>query len=516
MAFTPNIAGATHATPGDATALTGMYPSNVGGLGSNILTQKYIGTLYDFTPWAIERDVRERHGRFNYDFLFLLGMFGMKRGKAAPTFGHYERDWHYNAIKIGAEITASAGAGTTAIYGLHADAMYNGSQTASGVAVKSSDIKVGDILQFYDGTLGQVTLKNTSVDPHRISIAPLDSTEEIPALASGDLYAIVTNAFAEGTDLPKSRFPRLTKYTNTFQIVKASAGSTGSSLTNETFVQFKPAGDGSIMAVVSDMMREDFERNRSGAVLFGAPINNITTFVSALEIDVPVTGTEGMLRWATTYGHTQSYTPGSYSLDDFYAIGRTMREEQCQDRTFMTLDGYDIFIETEQLFSDQFANGANTPMMLKNIANINGGLSGIPDEDFQPFLDTDFDFYVGFRAAHIGGYTFAFKQLHEFSDVQGVGASGYDYSKWRVVVPLGRRTDGVTGGDTFAWGYEYKQLGGYSREAVYGNIAGVGVAGAYTPAPASHAFDYAQEGLVSELGFHGACPNQSYIQKPAA
>lgn len=513
MPYTPTIAGAEHANAGAAAALTGLYPSNVGSVGSSYVSETFTGTLYDFDPYAIMTLIHERHMRVS-DFRFILKALGMSRGVKAPTTGHYERDWHYNAIKLGTTITASAGAGTSVVIALHADAMFAGGMSASASTVKNSDIKVGDILEFADGIQGYVSAKNTSTDPHRITVAPLDSTTEIASPTSGDLVAIVTNAFTEGSGLPQGRFPRISLYTNVFHIVKASAGVTGSNLTNSLFVQFPgtPAGS-SIWNVVTEDMMAEFERVANGALLFGQLTDNVEIFNSNLEIDVPLKTTQGMLSWATDFGHTQLYTVGSYSLADFDAIGRTMTQERCPDRTFMTLDGYEIFIETENLLKDELGSDI-TPFLMKQI----GMANGMPMDNFQPFENSDFDFYVGFKGVRKGGYQFAFKQLHEFSDVQGVGATGYNQPHWRVCVPIGStRTNKADGSKGFAWGYEYKELNGYNREVVFGNIAGIGVAGTngFVPQPV-HANDYMQNGIVGEIAFHGACPNQSYIQKPDA
>lgn len=506
-------AGTEHANAAAAGALTGLYPSNIGSNGSTYVSETFGGTIYDFDPYAIMTLVHERHMRVS-DFRFILKALGMSRAVKAPTTGHYERDWHYNSIKLGTTITPTSGAGTDVVIGLHADAMFAGGMEASGSAIKQSDIKANDILEFADGVQGFVVSKNTSTDPHRITVRPLDSTLEIATPTSGDLVAIVTNAFPEGSGLPKGRFPRVILYTNEFHISKASAGITGSNLTNELFIQFPgtPAGS-SLWNVVSEDMMADFERMANGALLFGKQNDNLTLFVTDLEHDVPVKTTQGMLDWATTYGHTQLYTAGSYSLADFDAIGRVMTQERCPDRTFMTLDGYDIFIETENLLADEF-DSDKTPFLMKSISSG----AGVPLDNFQPFESSDFDFYVGFKAVRKGGYNFIFKQLHEFSDVQGVGTSAYTYPGTRVCVPIGGTRKNLENGTSgFAWGYEYKALNGYSREVVFGNIAGIGVGGTngFVPAPV-HGNDYMQNGIVGEFAGHFACPNQSHIQKPDA
>ena len=218
-----------------------------------------------------------------------------------------------------------------------------------------------------------------------------------------------------------------------------------------------------------------------------------------------------MKDWASTYGHTNLYTPGSYSLADFDAISRIMTQERAPERTFMTLDGHEIFLETENLLLDYF-NGDYSKGLMQGAATA----AGIPSDTFQPFENSDFDFYSGFKSVRKGGYNFVFKNLHEFSDAQGVGSSAYNYNQWRMIVPIGgERINRVDGKPGFMWGYEYKSLGGYNREVVYGNIAGVGVAGTngFMAQPVNE-YDRMKTGIVGEIAFHGACPNQSVIQRP--
>ena len=61
-------------------------------------------------------------------------------------------------------------------------------------------------------------------------------------------------------------------------------------------------------------------------------------------------------------------------------------------------------------------------------------------------------------------------------------------------------------------------LNGYSREVVFGTTAGIGVAGTggFANVQPSSDKDLMQGGMLGEIAFHGACPNKSYIQKPAS
>ena len=65
-------------------------------------------------------------------------------------------------------------------------------------------------------------------------------------------------------------------------------------------------------------------------------------------------------------------------------------------------------------------------------------------------------------------------------------------------------------------GYEYKGLGPYSRDNVFGSLAGAGVGGDNTPfGKAVTEYDTMRYFLMSHCGFHGAVANQMVVQQPA-
>ena len=63
-------------------------------------------------------------------------------------------------------------------------------------------------------------------------------------------------------------------------------------------------------------------------------------------------------------------------------------------------------------------------------------------------------------------------------------------------------------------GYEYRANDGYSREVKMGVLAGIGVAGSAGMPSAVHGNDTVDIGMLSHIGFHGACANKIYLQRP--
>lgn len=509
MAFTPNIPGSSTA----GAALPGLAINALGTVGGDVASQGLVRTIYDYNPYAILTYVMKRHDGYVSDFRLLLKSWGMTRGVDAPTTGHYEEDWQFDPVKINAVITPAGGAGQNAVLELHSDMMYNASQTANGVAVLSSRIEAGKIIEFGLNVKAIVVSKNTTTNPHRITVRPLSTTGNLATvgvLTGGASYAVHTNAHAEGTALPKGNIPRITKYTNTFQIVKVGGGVTGSELTNKLFVDFQSTEfNGTIFGKISDNMMVEFERDCGGALLFGSAIDNVTTFVDSVGLDLPVAGTEGAIDFARLYGHTPTYTIGSYAMVDFDAVARIYRMEQVAARTLLCLQGFDLFAEVENLlYSENVENRA--PMLMKTFAS----QTQTPEEYSTPFEDASFSFYVGFKAVHKSGYTWAFKSMTEFNDARGTALSTYNYTNRQIIAPIGYRPDSKTGKPAFLFGYEYKSLNGYSREVNIGRFGGVGPGGNIAMVPCTSPTDYLYAGMLSEIAFHGACPNQIVYQIP--
>jgi hypothetical protein len=176
----------------------------------------------------------------------------------------------------------------------------------------------------------------------------------------------------------------------------------------------------------------------------------------------------------------------------------------------MSWDGFGLWIQREQALQAFFANNI-APAMFQGMMD----KAGINFPNWDPANAKDFMAWLGFMGAHIGGISFYFKKLNEFSKAVGAGAAGYNSTNWSIVQPLTNATDRSTGTQRAMIGYEWKQLDAYSRKAVFADFGGVGAAGrgGYTPI-AVNEFDIYRCGMLSEQAFHGATPNKIVWQIP--
>lgn len=491
--------------------------NNFSTVGGAVAGQPVMLTLFDLAPWNIIRSVYQRHSMAPSFRQIIKAMGGpFTRGVAAPTTGHYEKDWLHSLVEVGSIVTPSGGAGQNMVIALSAGSMFNTNVTVGGVARQGSFPQPGERLALPTGEMAIIVSKDVTTNPHRLTLRPVNSTINLNAhVTAGEKYFIPDNAWGEGTKLPQGRMSRIYKYTNTFQIIKAAFAASGSAMTTEMYPQVYEMGDGNVFLQLKYDAIETYEKYASGALLWGQQMNNITETDTAMGYDVAVTGTEGLIPFALSNGYQDTYTVGAYSVGELYQVARLFEQERSGIRQIVSWDGFDLYAEREQALQTVF-NYTLAPKMINTFVN-NGDPVNFED-GWQPANDQDFVAWFGFKGVHVAGYDFLFRLMHEFNEAIGAGAPAYDYSQWAVYTPLGQTKDMKSQQPRSYFGYEWRQLGNYKREAVVANIAGVGVAGAngyFQTIYAASEYDYAKGGIVSEIALHAACGNRIVIQRPA-
>ncbi len=514
MPFTPAVPG-FNASPAIG-ALPGVTNNNAGSVGSSVGNQLVVKSIYTYDPYAILANLFARHDqRPTAIFRFMLEALGMSRGVGAPTTGHYEEDRLVSTVGFGSIVTASTGPGTNVVLALAASSMYTYSPalTSNGTAAQASPVRVGDVIEFDSGKQAIVTVKNTSVNPHRITVRPLKAAVDLAgsiSISAGVTYSVFTNLSAEATGLPDGMLPRIFLYTNTFAIVKEGYGVSGTALTDTLFVQRAGAENGTIEAILKLQAVDRFERSVSNTLLFGQQADNVSQFVPATSLDTPISSTEGLLSFGLTLGHIPTYTSGNYTLTDFDNISRILQAEGAGTNELLTLLGTSTYLQIE----NTFFNYTTTTNILPSLMVDKAKRAGYAPDSWEPFEDQNFNLYVGYKGVRKGGFDFMFLQMPEWTDPTLGGNSVYTYNQWAVTLPVGETKDLRTGQPSFMMGYEYKQSGAFNRRAVLGTYAGVGAN--FAPfGGATNEFDLARAGMVAEIAFHGASPNKVVIQRPA-
>ena len=265
---------------------------NFAGLGGGVVSQVVVSAYDLYEPNELI-GVFERHS-YAPSFRLKLDSMGFSKGCSAPTLGHYEYPWREDLVKVGSIVQASAGPGTPVIVALHADSMYDAGATVGGVARQASFPREGENILFANYTKARIVKKDTTVTPHRLTLSPVKSTVDLAgAIVADESYAIVDNAYAEGSGLPPGVMNRVIQYHNTFQISKEASYVTGSSATNKMYYDPIPNVSGAFYLKVEADTYYRFENKMAGALLFGQQDDNNTVYVQALGFDAPISGTEG-------------------------------------------------------------------------------------------------------------------------------------------------------------------------------------------------------------------------------
>lgn len=467
-------------------------------------------TIYD-RPLAEMAMLFARHIGY-FGLSTFLKAAGFSRAVNTPTTGHYEQPWRDDVIKVGSVITAASGAGNDIIIAVHSDNMYDTSVTTGGSARKTSRARVGEVIEFPGRIQARVTAKNVTTDPHRLTLTPLDSTVDLDDHVEADGIAfILAPVFGEGQGLPTSIQPRVSKWTNTFAIVKESYTISGTEQAN--VVQFVEMANGGIEVLLKDDLLYRFERGRDLMLTFGQQADNIDVASEGLGIDVPIAGTEGFYEFADNNGANDTYTSGSYGISDFTSIANYFDDA----RVTGTPDicawlGQTLENEIEDQFTQTFANDL-TPLLEKMLPDMGGYITGLPD-----YTSSDFSVHIGYRAVKKNHYIFHFKRSPAFNDIKGAGAEGHGYRAVGVFHPFGGVKDVTTKKLMPNVGYEYKAVNGYSREFVIGKVAGVGsensgVSGMNWITLGSEN-DVAKYGMVCEIAGHWICGSHFLVQEP--
>jgi len=487
-------------------------PINPGG---NMVTEQEFQTIYDRPP-AERTALMARHAK-NVGFASWLYGLGFSSGSDTPTIGHYELGWEVTGCTVNAIITASAGAGNPLIFSLSAGDMYDTGVTSGGTSIQGSYPIVGDILELYDRTQVIVTAKNKATSPHRLTVKPLDDSIDLDdVINAAETYKVLHNLHAEGSGLPETRAPRIMKYTNEFALIKHAFEITGHEMTNAVYHETVPgdpssAGKPSMMLLKdSDVLR--YERSKSYALLLGQQTSGLATLVTETNLDSPITSTEGLVQFGLTAGFTDTYTVGSYAVNDFDTISAKISDERSVSSMEMfTLDGPAISAETENILNTFFAQDL-VPFVNNIIDGYSDALRG-----YQESIDGgDNTVGLGYSVIRKGGLTYHMKRLDEFHDVQGGGSTDYEYRNYRIAVPAGFANNIRTNKPRPMVGYEYKQSGNYSREDVWGDFSGAGVGGNNTPyGRAVNEVDSYKRFMISHIAGHWACGNSIVMQIPA-
>lgn len=420
-------------------------------------------------------------------FASILKSYGLISTSTQAQVSHFEHENLDAVLNVTNIVTPSVGAGSNMTVGVET-LVFNGANQS--VARPGFWWRTPTDVLFY------VVSVNNTVNPVQVVIRPTDSTVNLNAhVFANGTYTISASAKAEGTlALVQGMEERFDKYVNDFVIVEESYGGTGTATTLSLFTDIVPGQKGPMLMLNEQEMIHRNERAKSHTVLWGQQFSTgQVTETTILGAGTNVTGTQGVIDFANTYGNLDTYTAGAYNISDFESIDSYYTGQRMDYSRIGYFDGKRIGQEKSRLLKE-YVTQTNVDLT----AEIAGKM-GVE---------------VGFTAFKKDNREHVFFDMPEFNDPAGAGAAGYDYQDVSLVVPLGFMVDAKDsdGPEVPLIGYSRKvnMKSRQIREDILVSIDGTKTVSEVTTIEG----DYFKAGYRSEIAAHCNRGNLFVMQRP--
>lgn len=398
-----------------------------------------------------------RYGKQGYQYFLMLRALGFRLEAENEQYSHFEENY------IHENFTEKTGAAQPAV-GASIDI------TLSATDVTANDQyypRVGDDLIFQTTTgrvVGNIYSIDDTTDPTApvLTVYPKRSTDQFPAVAAGTTLYIFSSSFAEGTTQPESRFSGTEEFTNTLKIIKESVESTGTALNQKLWFDIPWTQGGETWGYYRKALVDlDYRMalQIGGACLFDVQTTNTSLLDSTTGYSI--NGTDGLFPTANTYGHQYPYTAGTLTVGDFDQWDRLLEQEFVTAKVVMMMEGVKLYQEVENMLVDYIKN-----------TDVDYTRKVVTDELFNGLQKMEVT--VSWKYFTKSDRTFAFKRMHDFSNIKTYGSPGSKVPQLGILIPMDYTKDAKTGAGLPSIGYRYSKLGDYSREFEMWDIRGAG------------------------------------------
>lgn len=447
-----------------------------------------IVSIYDVVKPDVLSKIFERYGDQGKTWFLDLNQMGFLKPVANEEYSHYEGDLKNPTINVRTGVAQPA-AGADLVFTL---------ATANLDTANRFYPRLYDAVFFKGVKMGLITDIDVSTPSAPVlTVSPLKSTAQLPAVATGEELSIVSNAHSEGSTQPKGAVTGAVKRSNHTQIIKETLTATGSQMTTQTWF------DGWVMAsgikganqiASGDSwynlnfrdMEYRFALKTSGALLFGEESDG--------SIVDPATGnpiytTQGLIPTIKEFGNEITYTPGATTIADFDSYDRVLEREYAGDVVM------GLFSNS---YSNDFENSLTSFLANTNIDYVGGKLASIYGEQARG-VAVNFDFLKK------SNRTFMYRRMREFSNRQTFGINGSAAESYAVFIPCAKIKDPKSNTMVENVGARYKELGGYSRKTEIWTVSGAG------PGQKVIAEDLHNTYMRGEIGAHIMGANQMIL-----
>ena len=363
-----------------------------------------------------------------------LEMAGATKVTTNRVFDHFEKDRLMPKLK--ATSTAASGAGAAATFTLDSAATYEVPQNnepfppTSSEVIDAIPVRVNDtvLIPPASGTSAWASLDHgivVSVDKSQgtFEVRPLDGTVTLAARSSAVEVVITGNAFGESSGMNDSLDGTVTKYSNNTQIIKNTYDVSASAKSTKIFFTVNGKKYWSLEGERDAYYR--FRNYKELTLLTSKKATNVSWYDTTAQQGEPNATTSGAIDQVYTNGNVETYVDGTgFQLSNLENIARNLDKNK-GSKNNMFMYGFNLGLQIDELIRTDFNNGSLVfgSYKFSEAQKLNLRMSAI----------------------QVGGYTFNFKNFDSFNDAQTLGATGLNFSKEGIVMPMDNQVDAVSG-----------------------------------------------------------------------
>lgn len=476
----------------------GLNPATIAGADyTSKLISEFDREMFKFV--SVTNEELSRHMPFMTfaDLCKYLGFMIPIAAGANSEYGHWEKDWHRQTLVVGEDgFTGTAGAGNDVEFDLDPATVFTDSD---GNTFCYARLK--QIVHFNFGAGVVVNARITDIQPSggtfTITLTPDDSTVALLTLLGGDgegagnEYAIISNAYAEGSKQGTGTQRRNIRYTNQLQIIKEDDSVTGSFLTKDFRIEKVALGDGSGGSYydlhgakdAAEMMR----MARDGAICVGTRNDNWTendaNNVRPQYLGTKIHSTQGNIPFALQNGHVDQYTPNTFGVTNIHNWDDLLDSEMAPHNYIGAMGNAFSRVWDNSIFSHLGDTVTN-----KYVA---GSLFGGLEADRAEALAVSIQFN---SISLSSGRTYHMRTIDSFHHPKGLGAGAYNYKDYYLLMPYAFVENNNSAGENLeffgnmydaskmpCFGYCYSAKRGYNREMEIWRTGAAGGEGNYMP-----------------------------------
>lgn len=394
------------------------------------LSQWNFVSAYDLHKPDVDPELALRYG--SQSLVGLLAYVGNEKPTESIEYIHHEEDWIMPKVKAtcpsgaaGADVTFTLDdtSVTTLSYN---NSPYNATTTENKLPVNPGDTL---LIKPASGTISAKTyiwayVVSVSESAKTFIATPILSADSIPSISSADEIVIFGNIHGEGSGQPKSRSSKTIKYTNNLQIIKGTYDITGTEKEMILWVDVPGAGGETAPYFAIKGEGDELKRHLNYvelSLLLSKKITNVTNIEDVLASSgTPIKATQGLIPELLTNGINQTYSSiTGFTLADLKLVVKEL-DKQKGSKQNLFMCGIDLSMQIDDEFGDRFKEG---------------GISyGSFDFDEAKRVALEFETFSQ------GGYTFHKRTYDAFNDLQTLGASGFNFSKEGMMIPMDSRT----------------------------------------------------------------------------